>query len=764
MFALSVLASILGTRSRRWDAVAGWAFGFGTVAICAAFGIVVSLFVNDRFEFNYVFAHGDSRNSIPLKVAGAWAGQEGSFMLWAVTSAVFAWMARRGTGELRRWYTATCGLFLAALSGIMANESAFRYDTIHGQVLVPPDGNGLAPALQNYWIVIHPPIIFLGFGSLLVLFGYAVAALGTKRVLDWPAKARPWSILSLTLVGLGLCLGGFWAYETLGWGGFWMWDPVENTSFVPWVVLAALVHGIMTQIARGRWVLTNVLLAGLPFLAFMYGTFLTRSGLLADTSVHSFAQMDNNALKLLVGLFFAYTIGFLGFWAWRGSKLRREFSVPNPETPGIHREGMYRFGTFLLTFFALATAVGMSVPMFMSLFGRDPKVVEEWLYHQVLAWPFIPIMLVMGAAPFVSWRGIGFKALLKRLYGIVCVTVGLAGLTLIAVTSPSIAGQEIGKNTVNLMGVTVGAIPWVLFLAGLCWFVVVSHTWRAVELWKRSKTSAPAFMVHVGVAVALAGLIVSRGFERKDQVVLQQGIPAVALGWVVDFERQEGDLMDRDNKITFRVQGDGYEYLARPGFYYMRGQDGELNPMVWPDISVRPLYDIYLVLHAMELNASELTVFEPGETKDLAGFKVTYRNMTQEGEAGMLGTKFGADVLLEGPDGEKFEVNPQIELAQGGLRQLPALVGENYFLTMQGMDAATRGVNLQLHFLRPVWFVEVFYKPLTILVWIGVGIMSLAGFWAAWVRRFRPRPSGGLPVGSPETPEVSETNAPTPVA
>ncbi len=165
---------------------------------------------------------------------------------------------------------------------------------------VPLDGHGLNPLLQNFWMIIHPPMLFLGFSSLAVPFVLAVAALGQRNYKNWMNSALPWVLFSALALGAGLMLGGYWAYGVLGWGGWWGWDPVENSSLVPWIVTIILVHTMLVQIVTGKLVRTNFVLAILAYLLVVYSTFLTRSGILANSSVHSFVDPGTFAYVLLV--------------------------------------------------------------------------------------------------------------------------------------------------------------------------------------------------------------------------------------------------------------------------------------------------------------------------------------------------------------------------------------------------------------------------------------------------------------------------------
>ena len=207
-------------------------------------------------------------------------------------------------------------VYLSTFLGIVAilcKQSPFK-------LLPPPppaDGVGLNPLLQDPWMVIHPPVMFLGFASLSVPFSFAIAALWKKRWDGWITRALPWALLTFLTLGTAILMGGYWAYKTLGWGGYWGWDPVENTSLVPWLFTAALVHGMFLQRSRKRHRKINLILACTAYAAILYGTFLTRSGVLADFSVHSFIDLGITGwLVGILGTFIVLSVALIA-WRWR---------------------------------------------------------------------------------------------------------------------------------------------------------------------------------------------------------------------------------------------------------------------------------------------------------------------------------------------------------------------------------------------------------------------------------------------------------------
>ncbi len=757
---LQVLSALLYLRVPQkpaWEKWARLSFSAGCVFFFGAFVSVIALFVNDQFEYKYVFSHGSKDTALKYKIAGAWSGQEGSILLWGTASALFGLISARATGVYRRWFTISYAAFLASVAGILAYESPFAMrPLIDGVAMVPQTGAGLSPSLLNYWVVIHPPTIFSGFGSLTVLFAWAIAALIQKDLTSWITAVRPWALVSLTLLGLGLAMGGFWAYETLGWGGFWMWDPVENTSFVPWVAVAAFTHGIFTQVSRKKWMFTNVMLAGLPFLLFCYGTFLTRSGFLGDASVHSFAEMNHSALWILVGVIVTGIVSFGALWFTRLFQMRGAESGSRPmKVLPINRESMLAIGVWLLVGFGVVTAIGMSVPFIQALMGQKPKVVEEPLYNTVLSFFFLPLVVVMAVSPFITWRGLGFRELTTRFLNVFALSVGLVGCTLLWLKSDymGIPADPNAKAKLFLF-LDVDKTTWMMVLSFFCYFGIIAALWRLYEGVRREKSTIGGSLAHLGVTVALFGLIFSRGMEQKQEAfVIPPGRPTKALGYEFTVLGATSNFVDPNNHIQVAVKGPSHplkllglqipapnnSYKMDPGLYFNgMDQDGNPLPMIWPGIHGSGLYDMYLVLHNMTFDATGPTPMQKGDMKILheESMLVTYNGMRTEGQLGQAGAKFFASVKIQTPEGV-WNLEPGIQLTDGGMQDMPAKIGDKYSISLVSMDAANKGATIQVHYLQPAYVAELFYKPLTLFVWLGVGIMTLGGGLTALTRRVR---------------------------
>ncbi len=394
------------------------------MTLAGAFVVLGTLFVKHQFQYEYVYSHSALDHELQYLIAGVWSGQEGSFLLWGLLSGLCGSIAVRSVIGERKWFIVVYSLFMIGISSILAFESPFNLNDYEGMpMFIPPDGVGMSAPLLNYWMVIHPPVIFIGFSSLTILFAWAVAALMHRDLKSWIDGVRPYSIFAMTFLGLGLAMGGFWAYETLGWGGFWAWDPVENTSFVPWCAVIAFVHGIFVQKSKNKWFLANSIFAALPLVLFMYGTFLTRSGYLGEASVHSFAEMDNNALKILIGLAALVILGYVVALGLNFKPAMAKIEASKEmETQVINRQTVYGIGIWLLLAFSCIAAFGMSFPLFQRILSQPPKAVLESTYHLLMGWFYPAIMIVMAAAPFITWRGLKLGQLFLKVINSIALT------------------------------------------------------------------------------------------------------------------------------------------------------------------------------------------------------------------------------------------------------------------------------------------------------------------------------------------------------
>lgn len=731
------------------------AFGFLLVAlICLG-----TLFVTHQYHFQYVFNHSANDHPLQYLIAGVWSGQEGSFLLWAAMSGVFGFALKERLAHYRVAAMCAFAAIQAGLVAILVYESPFALiPDFEGRLISPPDGAGLAPALMNYWVVIHPPTIFVGFGSLTLLFAMAVAALWTKDLVKWPTLALGWTLFATGVLGVGLCMGGFWAYETLGWGGFWAWDPVENTSFVPWCLLVVLLHGLYVQMRRGVWTWINVLLAAAPFLAFCYGTFLTRSGYLGDTSVHSFAQMDRSALRILIGIGLTAWIGFLTLFFVRFFK-RADAKAPVPVDPDkkkLDRSDYISAGMWLTMAMMAVAAIGMSIPLIATLGGNEARVVEEATYHQVLGWFLPPFLLLMGLAPHVGWKNGRPKLILQAINVPAALSIGFGGWLLLWSKSGRGGFPADPDATVAMpFGGSMNAGIYITILAALCLFVAFSATARLLKIRNVKHAAVGGMIAHIGVALSLLGLIVSRGWEQTEDILIHPMENNSAFGYSFEYIDTTASFMDFHNKVRLAVTGPDESFEVRPGLYFVPTNEEEPSPVIWPYIRRQPLYDLYITLYPMVFEATGETELEPGVTRSFQDLYITYKGMRSEGPMGMTGATFIVELAI-GPPGDQEDLEAILTVTDDGLRSIPARYRDTLEFHVERIDAASENATVVVKYVHPAFPAEIFYKPLTILVWLGVGTMTFGLLLSAWARRPKVlvRPSTDVEGEEPDTQPV----------
>ncbi len=397
--AWAVGASVYGALRRRTDFVASgehaaWA-AYGSVITATA--VLVHALVTHDFSIKYVVSYSSTTLPLRYRVAALWGGMEGSLLFWVfILTTLFAVVLvqnRRRNRELMPWVTATVmtvACFFLALLVFMTPPFALL-------PFAATEGSDLNPLLQNYWMSIHPPSLYLGYVSWTIPFGFAIAALATGSLDDlWIRTTRRWVLMAWFFLSLGNLFGARWAYEVLGWGGYWAWDPVENAAFMPWLTGTAYLHSVMIQERKDMLKAWNMSLIILTFSLTIFGTFLTRSGVIS--SVHSFTQSG-------LGPFF---MGFLAVVIAISATLvfmRREQLRPANQLDSVmSRESAFLFNNLLLVGIAFATFWGTIFPV-LSEWVRGVKItVGPPFFNQVNAPLGVALLLLMGIGPLIAWR------------------------------------------------------------------------------------------------------------------------------------------------------------------------------------------------------------------------------------------------------------------------------------------------------------------------------------------------------------------------
>src|SRR5213596_2730111 len=407
LYALLVGGYAAATRKRRLARSAQNALfaAFGS-SVVATIVLLAALLRHD-FSFAYVAEHTSRRLPTPYTISAFWGGQEGSLLLWLLIltglSALAVVLARRAAGDLIAWVVPVLGLvatffafMLVAVSRPFATQAA------------PADGAGLNPSLQNPYMMIHPPCLYLGYVGLTIPFAFAMGALLARRADElWIVVTRRWTLFAWTALGIGQLLGAKWAYEEVGWGGYYAWDPVENAALMPWLPATAFLHSVMVQEKKGMLKVWNMLLVILAFGLSLFGTFLTRSGVI--NSIHSFTQSSIGPWFL--GFICLVVVASLTLVYLRLPLLRSKTRLESL----VSREASFLYNNLLLVALCLTILWGVAFPMLSELVRGESITVGRPYFDFFLRAFGLPLVLLMGIGPLIAWRRASLRSLGKTI-------------------------------------------------------------------------------------------------------------------------------------------------------------------------------------------------------------------------------------------------------------------------------------------------------------------------------------------------------------
>jgi cytochrome c-type biogenesis protein CcmF len=507
--ALSLAQAWLGLTGARQtpQAAAAAALAQGAALSCTiAFACLIALFVQSDFSVGTVAANSHIDKPLIYKIAGAWGNHEGSMLLWCLVSALFgAIFASLREGQSLGLWSRTIGVQGLVTGGALI-YTLFLSNPFARLDPAPMTGSGLNPLLQDPALAAHPPLLYLGYVGMSVPFSLAVAALLEGRAdRAWARALRPWTLIAWTCLTLGIGLGSYWAYYELGWGGWWFWDPVENASFMPWLVAAALVHSAIVTERRGSLASWTILLAILGFGLALLGTFLVRSGVL--TSVHAFAVDPKRGVAVLVLLGLALGAGF-GLYAWRAPKLAqpRGFAA-------ISRESMLVWNNFGLAVAAGVVLIGTLYPLLVEAAGGGLISVGPPFFNMTVAPLLGMLLLLLPLGPMLTWRIGDARSALRK----------LAPAILVSALTLAIALAATQGRAAPALGLMLG----VWLIAG-----------GAVYLWTRLQRGEGRLstklallpiavwsmsLAHVGAGVLTLGAVAETAFRTERGVALAPG-------------------------------------------------------------------------------------------------------------------------------------------------------------------------------------------------------------------------------------------------
>jgi cytochrome c-type biogenesis protein CcmF len=528
----------------------------------------------------------------PYKLSALWGSQAGSLMLWcwllSAFSALVVWGNRRRNRELMPVVVAVLMGLAIFFTGILSFVSS-PFETL---AAVPADGRGLNPLLQNPYMVIHPPMLYVGYVGLSVPFAFAVAALVTRRLdTAWIAAVRRWTVVAWLFLGTGILLGARWAYEELGWGGYWAWDPVENAAFMPWLVATAFLHSVMVQERRGMLKVWNLSLVTITFALALFGTFLTRSGVLS--SVHAFGESTLGPWFLaLIALVLA---GSFTLIATRLPLLRSQHSLESY----VSREGVFLFNNLLLVGLAFAVFWGTVFPILSEAARGERITVGQGYFDQVAVPIGLALLVLTGVGPLIAWR----KASLAQLGRRFAVPLIVAEVTALLLWLFSSAWE----SPVAGATFTIGAFV-VACIAGEFWRGTrtrhalggVSWGGALVQLVARNRRRYGGYLVHVGIVVLFVGLAGSRGFATEGNLSLSPGERGSVGGYTFAYEDSEaipfdGHKMSAGVRLGVFRDGDRVATMfPHRNTYILEG--GEEQPSTEVAVDSGPTRDLYVVL------------------------------------------------------------------------------------------------------------------------------------------------------------------------
>ncbi len=778
----------------------------------AVLGIVVSLFLiiyNHYFEYHYAYSYSDKKLPVHYLFSTFWNGQEGSFLLWmfwhAVLGMVLIHTNRFWEAPVMTVFAAVQAFLASMILGVVLPVIDFKIGSSPFILLrealpdpiftvqpdfIPADGQGLNPLLQNYWMVIHPPTLFLGFAATLVPFSFCLAGLWLKKYHDWVRPALPWSLFAGAVLGLGILMGGYWAYETLNFGGYWNWDPVENAVYVPWLVLIASIHTMITYKNSETALKASVILVISVFILILYSTFLTRSGVLGDASVHSFTDLGLSGQLLLYMTFFLVVAVVLAAIRWK------EIPSSDKEASVYSREFWIFIGASVLCLMGFQVLVPTSFPVLnkvVELFGGTsnlaPPADQVGFYSRFQLWFAVAIGLLSAIGQFFWWKKIDREKLVKELYHPAIVT-----LVLVAVI---ITAGKVYKPAYILL--TVAGVFTVVANGKILWSVI-----------KSSPALSGGAVAHIGVGLMLIGIMFSSGYStvvslnntgmlisrqlseefNRENLLLFVNEPREMFGYEIEYKGERVESRSKSGYISKRdieYTADPYSVIARRDIIfngrklYAQGERFEISPentfyeiefrrngkvkfiqyprvqvnprfgnMASPDINHKVSLDLYthvsapMTEEAKEdwVGREEITVKRNADffANDYVAQIEELSRVTEVGGTPLDSTYVAvrARIRVQGENMD-YVAEPVLILSttmQGGLipDEIPEL---GLKFTLLNVHPKTDELTLRIENRQKDWVViKALEKPFVNVLWAGTALLTI-GFGMAMVRRFR---------------------------
>ncbi|HEX3226800.1 MAG TPA: heme lyase CcmF/NrfE family subunit [Gaiellaceae bacterium] len=555
-FGLVVYALLAGSfaawrRRRRLAVSAQNALLASFATTLVAGGVLVAALARRDFSFVYVAGHISRHLPLAYRLSGFWGGQEGSLLLWLTIlsgyGALAVWLNRRNA-DLIVWVVPV----LAGVATFFAFMLAFVSSPFNVQP-APADGAGMVPSLQNPYMLAHPPMLYLGYVGLTIPFAFGMGALLSKRTDErWIVATRRWTLVAWTFLGVGQLLGAHWAYVEIGWGGYYAWDPVENAALMPWLAATAFLHSVMIQEKRGMLKVWNMVLVSLAFLLSVFGTFLTRSGVI--NSIHSFSKSSIGGWFLAFVI--ACTVFSVGLIYLRLPILRARTKLESL----VSREATFLYNNLLLVALCLTILWGVMYPVLTQAVRGETRSVSKPYYDFFLHSFGLPLLLLMGIGPLVAWRRASLRALGKTFLIPLAAAIAV-GVILIALGF----GSSIPGLLAYTFSAFVGASILLEFWRG------TRATGSLTRLIGRNRRRYGGYVVHAAVLLLAIGIAGSSAYQTIRERTLAPGQSMSLAGYTLTYRSLEG--VQGANYKGFRANLD----VSRGGSHIATVNPGENN-------------------------------------------------------------------------------------------------------------------------------------------------------------------------------------------
>lgn len=786
---LSTIAYFLAARNNQpveklsWLKFARTSFIIQIVSVFAVFLSIFYMCANHYLEYLFAYKHTAKELEFKYLFASIWEDQSGSFLLWSIWHCVLGLILIKTSKEWEAPVMTVVSfvqVFLAMMImgvyifGTKIGNSPFvlTRNEINGPIFALPnylsmikDGVGLNVLLRNYWMVIHPPVLFLGFASTLIPFSFAVSGLATKKFGDWVKPAIPWTLFSACVLGVGIMMGGKWAYESLSFGGYWAWDPVENASFVPWLILIAGLHTMVIYKATGHSLRTSSLFAILTFVFILYSTFLTRTGVLGDTSVHAFAESGRPMFNLIRFFLFIFTAPSLILFFYHYKKIPAE----NKEETTNSREFWMFIGSLVLFLSAMFIIVKTSTPVINAIFTTNlaPPEDIEFSYNKVMVLIAIIIGLLTAISQYFKYKKTPASYTINKL---VIPTIIAAVITaLLAVFYPI---------TYYKGGIAfLGAIYVALFAAI---YSVTANAYYIYTGLNGKFKAAGGSVSHIGFTLMIAGMLISSGNKKIiseerfkdfqiemgiDPLTKQQDNPAENINLLRHVPKKMGpydvtylnDSSGNENgrrfyHLAFERKDEGTNkveesFTLSPDVYLMKDNNMSSNP----DTKNYLTHDVFTYIsYALnpEANNDDTAQFKISEVAEgdtiyySKGYmvlnSVTKNPPTNKYHLKPNGPSVVADISITAQDSSHYKAEPMIMVDSFGINQVDDTVyAQNLFVKFVGVSADQKKLKIGVKESdRMIDFVtlKAYIFPYINLVWMGLIVMAM-GIAMSFVKR-----------------------------